>query len=681
MQDLEITWPDGVERFSVADSPIHLGRSSQAAIPLTESSVSRRHLELAWNGTTWVAKDSSTHGTYDPIGVRLAPEWSLTTDTTVRLGGPEGVQVQIRPVGGPAVDIDLVSEIGIARPRPGANGAAKVPAMPGSIGPQVERLSAPVERPAGQSQAPPVPTAGQELEDRSKPGGLFAPVDRSQRGQPESRPPGDSLFPDRGAGRVERPLAEETPQTSGSAELRAPKQSAPPSPSHRSPARSKILSDAEPERTPGPDDNPAPDPPARSGGNGSSLLGPGPTGGFPAVSIDPNSTIISDSTLRLNVGGQDYSFVPGAEVTVGRDPSCLVQLDERHSLVSRRHLKLTFDDGHWWLEDFSSKGTFVNGQQLRKKKPYRADGAFVANLGDDDAGTPMRIITAGEHRAPHNRNTAAIAGLAAAALIPLIILAVLLTNNGSSSSEPDFATAKRSTVMLFGTDGGQGSGFMVSDDLILTNQHVAVLSPQMLVGVSRKADEPAQIEYATELVANHPFLDLAVLRISNPVTMTGDGPEISSEPVGDINLPSATIGDSTDVTIGDRVFNTGFPGRLSITSADDAGDLRLPSVVATSGEAANFAIWPGCSNPDFELFIPSDSPPGVACSAGGDLRNGVLLASFFSSGQGASGSAVYHENEVVAVVYAGAAEEDNATLSITTAVFGDWLSEIIEQNP
>ncbi|MGB5759280.1 MAG: FHA domain-containing protein, partial [Acidimicrobiales bacterium] len=121
MQDLEITWPDGVERFSVADSPIHLGRSSQAAIPLTESSVSRRHLELAWNGTTWVAKDSSTHGTYDPIGVRLAPEWSLTTDTTVRLGGPEGVQVQIRPVGGPAVDIDLVSEIGIARPRPGAN--------------------------------------------------------------------------------------------------------------------------------------------------------------------------------------------------------------------------------------------------------------------------------------------------------------------------------------------------------------------------------------------------------------------------------------------------------------------------------------------------------------------------------------------------------------------------------
>ena len=70
--------------------------------------------------------------------------------------------------------------------------------------------------------------------------------------------------------------------------------------------------------------------------------------------------------------------------------------------------------------------------------------------------------------------------------------------------------------MLFGLEGGQGSGFFVSDNLILTNQHVAALSPQLLVGVSRDGDEPAQIEYATELVANHPFLDIAVLRIVEP---------------------------------------------------------------------------------------------------------------------------------------------------------------------
>jgi pSer/pThr/pTyr-binding forkhead associated (FHA) protein len=413
------------------------------------------------------------------------------------------------------------------------------------------------------------------------------------------------------------------------------------------------------------------------GGRQQTPPGPGLTGGNPA--IDPNSTLISDATLRVSVAGQDYSFLPGADVTIGRDPSCLIQLDERHSLVSRKHLRMNYQDNAWWLEDFSSKGTFVNGRRL--KKPYKAEGAFVANLGDDDAGTPLRVITAGEHRVPRDKTTLIIAGLAVAALVPLVVLALLLTNNNSTSVDPDFETAKQSTVMLFGLDGGQGSGFFVSDNLILTNQHVSVLSPQLLVGVSRNADQPAQIEYATELVANHPFLDLSVLRVSNRVTRTAQGTEISSEPVGDIDLPAVTIGDSENVTLGDRVFNTGFPGRLSITSLDDAGELRLPSVVATSGEAANFAFWPGCSNPDADVYIPSDSPDGVRCSESGDLEHGVLLSSFFSSGQGASGSAVYHNNEVVAVVYAGTDGEDNANLGITTAIFSDWLEEIIAQNP
>jgi hypothetical protein len=234
--------------------------------------------------------------------------------------------------------------------------------------------------------------------------------------------------------------------------------------------------------------------------------------------------------------------------------------------------------------------------------------------------------------------------------------------------------------MLFGLDGGQGTGFFIDDNLILTNQHVAVLSPQMLVGVSRKTDDPAEIEYATELVANHPFLDIAVLRISNKATMTRSGPEISSDPVGNINLPSVVIGDSNGITIGDEVFSTGFPDRLSITSTDDMGDLRLPPVAAPSGEAASFTIWPGCSNPDFEAFIPADSPPGVACSAGGDVDKGVLRATF-SSGQGASGSAVFHDNKVVAVVYAGDAEDSNKSLNVSTAAFAPWLEEIIDANP
>ena len=65
---------------------------------LTEPSVSRNHIEFVWTGTAWTAHDSSTHGSFDPIGVRLAPTWTVGTNTTIRLGGVEGVEVKIELV-------------------------------------------------------------------------------------------------------------------------------------------------------------------------------------------------------------------------------------------------------------------------------------------------------------------------------------------------------------------------------------------------------------------------------------------------------------------------------------------------------------------------------------------------------------------------------------------------------
>ncbi|MEM7275303.1 MAG: FHA domain-containing protein [Actinomycetota bacterium] len=612
MTDLHITWPDGDGRFSPGDSPVEIGRASGAAVPLTEGSVSRQHLSVQWDGRQWQVTDNSTHGTFDRNGVRLSRQWAIGGDVRLRLGGTEGVAVDISP--------DVLVD------------------APGPI----EDLD---DAAATQS----VPSGGHGHADLFPPAGGSADQGPSAPYQPSSGPPGaleEPLFPV-----AESPGLLDGAGTPAVAE-------APP----------MVRLESSPRVAPAPifDADPSPG----SGFDGS--FGPAPN-----RPIGPNTTIISDSTLRLNVAGQDYSFLPGAEITVGRDPACLVQLDEQHSLVSRRHLRIDYRDGHWWLEDFSSKGTFVNHRQIKGR--YKAEGAFIVNLGDDDAGTPMRVITAGEHRVPRSRTPYAVGALAVLTMLAIGAMAVLLTGRGSTVVEPDFTAAKNSTVMLFGLDGGQGSGFFVADDLILTNQHVAVLSPQLLVGVSRRADEPAQIEYATELVANHPFLDIAVLRIASPATITADGPVISNQPIGEIGLPPVTIGNSDDVTIGDAVFSTGFPGRLTITSTDETGALRLPSVVATSGEAVNFTIWPGCSNPDSAAFIPADSPPGVACSADGDMERGVLLSTF-SSGQGASGSAVFHDNEVVAVVYAGAADEDNASLNITTSAFSSWLSDIIAAN-
>ncbi len=574
MLDLHITWPEGDARFTPADSPVQVGRSSQAAVTLGQASVSRRHLELTWDGTDWQVTDLSTHGSYDVRGLRQPETWRVGRDIDLRLGGTEGVPIgfQLIPSGAPQPD-----------------------RADGSIAPV---------------------------------GNLFgdAPGPKSA-----VSPPGPAANPS-GAGQSES-------------------------------APGSLLSEA-----PAVADGPL----LTSSSNGI----PGPTGTMPAIGFDDAAAgPASRSGLRLSIDGQDYSFLPGTEVTVGRDPACLVQLEERHSLVSRRHLRIVHRDDAWWIEDYSSKGTWVDHRRL--KGPYRAEGAFVAHLGDDDAGTPLRVVTAGNHRAGFDANLPLMGLLAAAVLVPLLILAFLLARG---ESEPDFTTAKQATVMLFGLEGGQGSGFFVSDNLILTNQHVAALSPQLLVGVSRDGDEPAQIEYATELVANHPFLDIAVLRVSNRATIGPTGPQISTDPVGDIGLPSVTIGDSSEVIIGDQVFSTGFPGRLGITSTDDMGELRLPAVAATSGEVANFGIWPGCSNPDLDTFIPADSPAGVQCSQGGDIDRGVLLSSF-SSGQGASGSPVFSGDEVIGVVYAGAPDEANASLNIASSTFQSWLEDLVASTP
>ncbi len=728
MQDLEITWPDGKTRFSASDSPIRLGRSSEAAIPLTQGSVSRRHLELVWAGSGWAVSDNSTHGTYDKDGQRLAPQWTVADNTVIRLGGVEGVEVEINliaaeaspgvsngsgsaSVGGSMLSDQRGTLVGSAPSEPERRAAS----LFADLEPDLDGPDGSPDRLFGDSSAP----AGGPLFDRSA---------RAEAGSPFENPEalldnGDGVFG--GDGRVFNeapPLRDFGAESSGG---QAPDGLAPPRADQPSQPPPPLADSPPPQDTPPPPalpsteepaaGQPAATPPPPSGPPGSSGGGllerdplvegkapryggpmdsgpnpldldarnssgpPGATGGLPAVRLSPNTTIISDAALRLNLDGQDYSFVPGAEVTVGRDPGCLVRVDERHSLVSRKHLRITHRDNSWWIEDFSSKGTFIDNRRI--KGPYKAEGAFLVNMGDDDAGTPMRIITAGEHRISGRFNPVVVGALAAITLLPLAILAILLAGRSDdTTTEPDFASAKRSTVMLFGLEGGQGTGFFVDDNLIVTNQHVAVLSPQMLVAVSRQTDEPAEIEYATELVANHPFLDIAVLRISNRATLVNGVPEISSEPVGNINLPSVSIGDSDDVTIGDEVFSLGFPDRLSITSTDDMGDLRLPPVAATSGEAASFTIWPGCSNPDFETFIPEDSPPGVACSAGGDVDKGVLRATF-SSGQGASGSAVFHNNEVVAVVYAGDAGDPNKSLNVSTAAFAEWLDEIIDTNP
>ena len=69
-------------------------------------------------------------------------------------------------------------------------------------------------------------------------------------------------------------------------------------------------------------------------------------------------------TITLNLESEG-SWVPfrytGAEVVIGRDPTCGCVLDD--ATVSARHARLSYHHNQWWVEDLDSRnGTFLNNE-------------------------------------------------------------------------------------------------------------------------------------------------------------------------------------------------------------------------------------------------------------------------------------------------------------------------------
>lgn len=728
MHDLEITWSGGQIRFSPEDSPVLIGRSSSAAVVVPQGTVSRRHLIMTWNGRSWSAEDLSTHGTFDPIGVRLAATWTVGTDLVVRLGSPRGAELSMNlftktldeqaaanPFADPESPPTVVDFGPPPRPDQGVEGSDLLHVADSSGQPDFadsfpgaghssdhspdHRYNAEPEVP---SFAEPVASAPAELDLRNEtpasdqPGATavlgadppsFRPDPVAFEPPPETAVLGadapntqNTLVeadsgPTIGAAPVDQLVSEATADSSPHDPVVVQPMPGPISEGTPIDAGDPIVVGEHPfgaaENT-GVDEYRMATANQIDGGNGSvaaMLSEPAVAAGAPAA------TFVENDTLRLQIDGEDYVFMPGHEVTVGRDPRCTVTVDERHSLVSRRHLRFVHAEGSWWLEDASSKGTYVAGRRLNR--PYRSEGAFIAHLGDGAAGTQLRVVTSGQHRQPTDRAGLAIAAIAATALLIAAAVAWFVFGGGDDDAAA-LSTAKRSTVMLL-SDSGHGSGFFVSDSLIITNQHVAAMSDQLVVAVSPQEDEPAEIQYVASLVENHPFLDIAVVQITNRAEFNDQGTVTIGEAISSADVPLLQLGDSSVVTIGDPVTSTGFPGRFSVSSSDENGQLRLAAVSTTSGQVANFTPWPGCSTPDLSSFIPEDAPPTVTCSADGNIDKGVLLASL-PSGEGASGSAIIHGDKVVAVLFAGDTENATASRSIATNAFSDWLGQVLARN-
>ncbi len=698
MHDLEITWPGGRLRFTPDDSPVLIGRSSSAAVVVPQGTVSRRHLTMSWNGRSWQAEDTSTHGSFDPIGVRLAQSWTVGTNVVVRLGSPRGVelsmrlitkaldeQVRLDPHGDPDSPPTIVDFGPPPPPDPAAGTSGLLSVGDGDGGPRFR------QDPIGAEPVELSELSGAGHGDRN-PNTAGRPVALDDHGdRADDANGGDHVVIDLRPGTGAQPDSDgsdhgfDANQTTVAGAVDHHADSA-----HRTDGNrghdadhGSVLVGADHQQADAMDWSHPPNQPldlsvsAQPYGSGvfaDNLEAPVLGEPAPDRSYSPAATFVENDTLRLQIDGEDFVFLPGHEVTIGRDPSCLVTVDERHSLVSRRHLRFVHAQGTWWLEDASSKGTYIHGRRLNR--PYKAEGAFIAQLGDPTAGTQLRVVTAGQHRQPANRAGMAIAAIAAAALVIAAVVAWLVLRGDESQAEA-LATAKQSTVMLL-SESGHGSGFFVSRSMIVTNQHVAAMADQLVVAVSPEVDEPAEIRYIATLVRNHPFLDIAVVRITNEASINDAGSVTIGNDADSADVPLLQLGDSGLVTIGDPVTSVGFPGRFSVPNSDDTGATRLAAVSSTSGQAANFTAWPGCNSPNLDSFIPPDSPATVACSADGAIEKGVLLTSF-ASGQGASGSAVLHDEKVVAVLFAGDAENATAGRSITTNAFSGWLSTVLAE--
>jgi pSer/pThr/pTyr-binding forkhead associated (FHA) protein len=70
--------------------------------------------------------------------------------------------------------------------------------------------------------------------------------------------------------------------------------------------------------------------------------------------VFPSLTLVSSSEK------EEFTYqTSGAQILVGRDPSCDLHIDDQ--MISARHALLSYHHEQWWVEDINSRnGTYLN---------------------------------------------------------------------------------------------------------------------------------------------------------------------------------------------------------------------------------------------------------------------------------------------------------------------------------
>jgi serine protease Do len=228
------------------------------------------------------------------------------------------------------------------------------------------------------------------------------------------------------------------------------------------------------------------------------------------------------------------------------------------------------------------------------------------------AWTLIGIAAGGVAIAPHlpaqdltrSRQTAIVT--AAARLAPAVVSVNVLRRERQLPQDPfDLFFMPRGTEQ---TVEGYGSGFIVSPDgVVITNQHVTQGAEQIVVTTRDGRDFPAKIQ------GEDPLTDIAVLKVE------GSG------------LPTAPLGKSTDLMIGEWVVAVGNPFAYLLGNSE-------PTVTAGVVSAVGRNLLPSQGQSGIYVgMIQTDAPinPG---NSGGPLANaagevvGVNSSIFTSSG-------------------------------------------------
>ena len=100
---------------------------------------------------------------------------------------------------------------------------------------------------------------------------------------------------------------------------------------------------------------------------------------------------------------QDLILRIGEDTTIGRHPNCSLTISQPS--VSRRHARLWFDQGVWFVEDLqSSNGTFVNNRRINRAQLTEGDelrcGDFVLIYGVEEKTRAVQKPERREQPAP-----------------------------------------------------------------------------------------------------------------------------------------------------------------------------------------------------------------------------------------------------------------------------------------